>query len=288
MTQPPDFVFHPVDGAVLDLHSLRAVADGIDRALAVGLRLRGTRALVLEGLEMEGEWAPAGPPGTRRPEGRAQEVLLTPGQALLTTEAGRPLLVELRETLRVPWPTAAGPAVRGVLVLTARLEPARSGAGLAVARQELRTELGFVKPDQAEMPGLLPLATPVGNGRDWITDVARLIPPEHPAIEILLRRLDQLDQTIWKAEPEGSVWDRQVLGRNWVRYQTVAASALQAARLQLRTFTMTTQERVRLLGALFDQLNGSVQRAANELLQGIGRAEQAGPYGAVSGRAEVE
>ncbi|HND33901.1 MAG TPA: hypothetical protein PLA94_28070, partial [Myxococcota bacterium] len=73
---------------------------------------------------------------------------------------------------------------------------------------------------------LLPIAVPVGNGRDWILDVKRVLRPDHPGVELLLKRLDQLDRTIWKAEPEGSVWDRQVLGRNWVRYQTVAAGAL--------------------------------------------------------------
>jgi hypothetical protein len=205
--------------------------------------------------------------------------------ALVRTEDGRHLPIELRQPTRIPWPTSAGPAVRGVLVLVSRPQ-APAGSGLKVARQQVSVEVGFVKPDQAELPWLLPLAQPVGNGRDWIQDIARVIPPEHPAIELLLRRFDQLDQTIWKAEPEGSVWDRQVLGRNWVRYQTVAASALQSARMMLRTQSFTTRERIRLLGALFDQLNGSVQRAANELLQGIGRPEAAGPYAEVARRLE--
>lgn len=282
-------VFSPVDGAVVDLASLRAIADGTDRLLESVLRLRGAPALVLEGLDLDGEWAPAGPPATRRLEGRAPDAVVSPGAALVRTEAGRPLLVELREPVRVPWPTSAGPAVRGVLVLHARTEPARSASGLAVARDEIRVELGFVRAEQADAaPWLLPLAVPVGNGRDWITDVARVLPPEHPAIELLLRRFDQLDQTIWKAEPEGSVWDRQVLGRNWVRYQTVAASALQAARLQLATHALTTQERIRLVSGLFEQLNGSVQRAANELIQSIGRAENAGPYASVVRRGDLE
>lgn len=288
MSLDTDIVFHPVDGAVVDLPSLQAIAAGHDRALAVSLRILGCAAVVLSGLELDGELAPSGPPGTRRPEARSPNARVSPGTALVRTESGQPILLEVREALHVPWPTSAGPAVRGVLALAVRVDPAATPSGLAVARRSVRAEVGFVKPDQIGVDWLLPLATPVGNGRDWITDVSRIIQPEDPVIELLLRRFDALDQTIWKADPEGSVWDRQVLGRNWVRYQTVAASALQAARMTLRTQALTTHERVRLLAALFDQLNGSVQRAANELLQSIGRSEQAGPYAAVSRRAEIE
>lgn len=281
-------VFHPIEGAILDLESLTAIAAGPDRLLGAALRVLDMPALVIEGLELEGDWAPQGPPGTRRPEARSTEAVLTPGVALTQTEDGRTVVLRVTDPVRVPWPTAAGPAVRGVLVLTARTERARAPGGLTVAREELRPEIGFVRPEQAEAPGLVQLATPVGNGRDWITDVSRYYQPEHPAIEILLKRFDQLDQSVWRAEPEGSVWDRQVLGRNWVRYQTVAASALQATRILLSTQALTTRERVRLLTALFVQLNGSVQRAANELLQGIGRPDAAGPYAAVGKRSEEE
>ncbi len=279
-------LFHPVEGAVLDLESLHALAGMGSRVWDISLRRAGHGALILHGLELEGEWAPSGPPATVRPEARAPEAVLSPGLALVRTEDGRALPIELPSPTRVAWPTAAGPAVRGVLVLLARPLPAGAPGGLKVARQQVSVEIGFVRPEQAELPWLLPLAIPVGNGRDWMLDLARVIEPEHPAIELLQKRLDQLDQAIWKAEPEGSVWDRQVLGRNWVRYQTVAASALQSARMILRTQALTTRERVRLLGALFDQLNGSVQRAANELLQGIGRPEAAGPYAEVARRLE--
>jgi hypothetical protein len=95
---------------------------------------------------------------------------------------------------------------------------------------------------------------------------------------VLVRRLDQIEQMVWRAEPEGSVWDRGILGRNWVRYQTVAASALQVGRMSLETRPTTTLDRVRLLGALRRQLAQSVERAATELIQVIGPAESAGPY----------
>jgi hypothetical protein len=279
-------IFHPVEGAVLDLESLSALSGMIGRVWDITLRRTQHRSLILEGLELEGDWAPAGPPGTVRPEARSTEAVLSPGTALVRTEDGRSLPVEVRQPMRIPWPTSSGPAGRGVLVLVARPTAATSGSGLRVARQKVNIEVGFVRQEQAEVPWLLPVAQPVGNSRDWILDLARVFEPEHPAIELLLKRLDLLDQTIWRAEPEGSVWDRQVLGRNWVRYQTVAAAALQAARMTLRTQALTTRERVRLVGALFDQLHGSVQRAANELLQGIGRPDAAGPYAEVARRLE--
>ena len=38
--------------------------------------------------------------------------------------------------------------------------------------------------------------------------------------------------------------ERQVLGRNWVRYQTMAAASLQAARMVLQAKSSTTVDRV--------------------------------------------
>jgi hypothetical protein len=283
-----DSVFHPVDGAILDLESLRTIAGADRTVLAATLKFLALDGIVIDGFELDGELAPSGPPGTRRPEARSAEAVVMPGTALVRAEDGRPFLVQTTEPRRVEWPTAAGPAVRGVLVLTVRPEGARGAGGLVPARQDLTCELGFVRPEQAALPHLLPIATPVGNGRDWITDVARVIQPEHPAIEVLLKQLDSLDQLIWDAQPEGSVWDRSVIGKNWVRYQTVAVTAVQSARLMLRTTPLTTRDRVRLLTALFEQLNSSVRVAANALLQFIGKPENAGPYAAVSQRLEEE
>jgi hypothetical protein len=100
----------------------------------------------------------------------------------------------------------------------------------------------------------------------------------------IAKRFEELERTVWRAEPEGSVWDRQVLGRNWVRYQTVAASALQAAKLSLVSRATTTLDRVRVLDALFEALHGSVERAATELLQMVAAADSAGPYRKVGAR----
>lgn len=276
-------VFAPTEGAVLDLDSLHALAQAPAAVLTALGRLWGSSSLVIEGLDLSGEWAPAGPPGTRRPDARAPAAVISPGVALVQAAGGAPYLVSVPQEIQVPWPTQAGPAVRGVLVLVPRIEPVYVD-GVPVACQRISAEIGFVRPDQAEQPHLLPLAAAVGNGRDWATDQRRVWQPEHTAIQMLLRRLDQLENTIWKAEPEGSVWDRQVLGRNWVRYQTVASSAVQSTRMILSTQASTTTERVRLVGALYDQLVGSVERAANELLQALGTPEGAGPYRAVGSK----
>ncbi len=284
-------MFRPVEGALLDLESLQAVANAPDRLLSAWLDLMWPNAngLVLSGLELEGEPSSAGPPGTVRPEGKSEEAVVSKGTAVLTTRDGRRVLLKIDAPLRAKWPTSSGPAVQGVLVLSTRAEPGRMGegpgGGVAVAREKITPVIGFVKPDQADLPHLLPLAASTGNMRDWATDLARVWQPEHAAVRTLLKRFESLERTVWRAEPEGSVWDKQVLGRNWVRYQTVGASALQAARISLLSRSTTTLDRVRLLDGLFEQLHMSVERAATELLQIIGPADGAGPYKAVGAAA---
>lgn len=279
-------VFRPVEGAVLDLESLQAVADTQDAFLGAWLQSLwpSCSALILEGLEVQGEWAPQGPPGTVRPDSRSDRVVVTPGQAIVTGQDRRRYLVKVEEELTCPWPTQAGPAVQGVLVLVPKVEPAARGGSVVVAREQVSALLGFVKPEQADQPFLLPIAQSLGNGRDWATDHRRVLQPEQEGIQTLLKRFQELERTVWKAEPEGSVWDRQVLGRNWVRYQTVASSALQAARVNLQGRTTTTLDRVRVLNALFEQLHFSVERAANDLIQLIGAFEGAGPYKKIGAR----
>jgi hypothetical protein len=275
--------FRPRDGAILDLTSLQALAATPDRMLGawLGATWPGASAVVLRGLELEGEWTAGGPPGTVRLDKNSSGVYVSSGTALLTDAQGGRHLVEVSGAMRARWPTQAGAAVRGVLALVPRVRPASLEGGVAVARDELHLELGFVRPDQADEPALLPLAAAVGNGTDWATDLRRIWQPEHAAIRALLKRFEAIEQTVWQAEPEGAVWDRQILGRNWVRYQTVAASALQAARVTLSTRASSTLERVRLLSTLRGQLDQSVERAATELLQLVGPAEGAGPYRAV-------
>jgi hypothetical protein len=240
---------------------------------------------VLEGLEVEGEAAPVGPPGTVRPDGLAGGALVSPGRALITARDGTMHLIDVPDPLHVPWPDASGPRVRGDLVLFASHLTETTEAGLAVAREELRVRVGFVKPELSEQPHLLVLARAVGNGQDWATDMARVIEPEHAAVRQLLKRIERLEHSVWKAEPEGAVWDRQVLGRSWVRYQTVAVAALQATAMQLETTALTTKERVRLLTALRDRLERSVERVATELLQMVGTVEGMGAWTQLVGEA---
>ncbi len=279
----PTARFAPRDGAVLDLGSLTALAEAPARLVTAWLDAvcPGAPGLVLEGLEPEGEWSPSGPPGARRPSAAQSGITVSPGRAIVVDPGGARHLVTVDEPLRAPWPTSAGPAVRGQLVIVPRLDPFCAAGGVTVAREGLSVRLGFVRPELAGRAGQLPLAASVGNGVDWATDLHRLWQPEHPALTQIARRLSKVEQAVWNAEPEGSVWDRQVLGRSWVRYQTVASSALTAARLDLGSRATTTRDRVRLLGSLYGILRGSVERAATELLQITGSGEGAGPYRAV-------
>jgi len=266
----------------MDLESLRAVSGIQDTILGAWLTSSwpGVSGIVLEGLELQGAWAPVGSPGARRPDGEASEAVVSPGSALITTKGGRRLVIRVPEETRVRWPSRAGAAVRGVLVLVPQVEDVGRD-GVRVARKSVRGVVGFLRSDLAEDPAVLPLASAVGNGRDWNTDLRRVWQPEHPAVQALLARLDRVGRTVWQAEPEGSVWERQVLGRNWVRYQTVATSAVQAARMVLIARPLTTADRVRVLSGLCQQLLSSVELAGVELLQSIGPAEGAGPYRAV-------
>jgi hypothetical protein len=283
MTSPSFHIFRPSEGAVLDLDSLQAIAASSDRLLTAYLDARwpGISGLVLNGLEMDGDWASGGPPGTRRPDSQSTGVRISPGSAIVTSRDGRKFMLRVEEELRVRWPTRAGSAVRGVLVLLPEVAPARIKGGLVVARETVRAQLGFVEPRLADRPYYLPVAAAVGNGQDWATDIRRIWQPEHEAVNLLLKRFERLEQSVWRAEPQGAVWDRQVIGRNWTRYQTVAAAALQSARSVLMSRSTTTLDRVRLLKGLREQLNMSVDEVATQLLQLVGSREGAGPYAAV-------
>lgn len=290
MSGPFIDVFTPVEGAALDLASLESVATAQDDLLGAWLRVAapGSTAVILEGLQLEGDWSAVGPPGTKRPDAKSDGATITPGTALLTGRDGRRFLIEIEDPLFTRWPTAAGAAVQGVLVLVPEAQQESPYGALSVARQRVSVVMGFVKPEMADEPHLLPVASSIGNGRDWATDISRIWQPEHPAIEALLKRFESLERLVWRAEPEGSVWERQVLGRNWVRYQTMAAASLQAARMTLASRATTTQDRVRILNGLFEQLNISVERAATELLQLIGAEGGGGPYSGVGAKSLSE
>ncbi len=287
MSGPFIDVFTPVEGAALDLASLEAVAAAHDDLLGAYLRVAapGASSIILEGLELEGDWSAVGPPGTVRPDSKSEGATISPGIALLTGRDGRRFLIKIDQPLFTKWPTAAGAAVQGVLVLVPEAQQESPYGALQVARQRVRVVMGFVKPEMMDEPHLLPLASSLGNGRDWATDISRILQPEHAAMQSVLKRFESLERLVWRAEPEGSVWERQVLGRNWVRYQTMAASSLQAARMAMASRATTTTDRVRILNALFEQLNISVERAATELLQLIGAEGGSGPYGGVGARA---
>lgn len=281
--------FRPRDGAVLDLHSLNAMADVPDRLLGAWMSVLapGAPGLILEGMDIEGGLSAEGPPGSRRPDSESRGITLTPGTAIVSNSAGQRFVIELKERMVVTWPNVRGSRVRGVMVLRLFSDDLAEFPGVQPARQEVGLELGFVRVDQADRPDLLPVAESVGNGRDWSTDLRRLWQPDHPAVVQILSSFDNLEQIVWRAEPQGNVWSNEVFGRSWVRYQTMAVAALQAARQSLETRAMTTDERVRVFLSLHRQLARTVEPAATELLQLFRPVEGAGPYRAVLQAAEI-
>ena len=276
-------VFAPKEGAILDQVSLQAIADvpsTLLGALMDGLAPE-TSNIILQGLDIAGDWAAGGPPGTKRPDPQSLGLRISPGKAIVTDKEGTKFLIEIHEEVRIPWPTKAGPAVHAALVMVLDRTPCVAGSGLKVAREEIKPRFGFVDIQLKDRPYYVPIAVATGNGQDWATDYARIMQPEHPVVTLLIKRFEKLERTVWQAEPEGGVWDREVLGKNWFRYQTVGAAALQSTRAMLMTYPSTTSDRVRLLKTLREQLQNSVEQASTELLQLVGSRDGAGPYAKV-------
>ncbi len=276
-------VFVPSEGAILDQVSLQAIADVPNSILGAYLDgvVPGQHNLILQGLDIAGDWAAGGPPGTKRPDSQSIGLRISPGRAIVTDKEGERFLLEIKEEVRIPWPTKAGASVHAALVMVIERTSCSIGSGLKVARETIAPKFGFVDIQLRNRPFYLPIAVATGNGQDWATDFSRMLSPEHPIIALMIKRFEKLERTVWQAEPEGGVWDREVLGKNWFRYQTVGAAALQATRALLMTYPSTTQDRVNLLKTLREQLDNSVEQASTELLQLIGSKDGAGPYASV-------
>ena len=274
--------FHPKEGAVLDQDSLQAIADIPHRMLSVYLDslAPSTPNLVLQGLDIAGGWSSGGPPGTKCPDPQSPCAVLEPGSAIVKNQKGESILIEIKERQYIEWPTSNGPKVYAALVLTPEIESVQLAGGVVVARDKIRAKIGFIDVPLIDKPEYLPLAVAIGNQKDWATDFRRIYHPSHDVINILLKRFEDLERSVWKAEPQGNAWGSEVLGKNWFRYQTVAASALQATRSMLMTYPTTTMDRVSMLKTLRQQLE-VVQEVSSELLQLIGSRDGAGPYAEV-------
>jgi hypothetical protein len=273
-------IFRPKEGSLLDHQSLQSISNMPDELLTAYLDALapGTTSMILDGLEMAGEWASGGPPGTKRPDPQTSGIRISSGSAIVTDKEGHKYLVSIQDELYIPWPNRSGAAVQAALVLVPEVSSVEISGGITVAREQVRARIGFVDKELMDRSYYLPLASSVGNGQDWATDHCRIYRPSHEVVNLLIKRFERLERTVWQAEPEGGVWDREVLGKNWFRYQTVGAAALQSARALLMTYPTTTMDRVNLLKTLRTQLEGSVEQAANELLQLIGSRDGAGPY----------
>jgi hypothetical protein len=279
-------LFVPTEGSLLDLQSLQAVAEAPERGLKSWLAMSWPDAtgLAVQGLELD---APpgAGVLGAVRPPSTQGQIVISPGTALLTEpESGRLVLVELREPTSVRLPRREELLARGggALILTVSLTPGlmavEGGASLHAAHATLKPTIGVVPRGDMGRPHYLPLAVTVEGGADWATDLRRVRQPDATAMAGLLQHMESLVDLVWKAEPEGRAWDHSIYGRNWARHQTVASSAIEATRALLAGRATHTLERARALGALLRRLQGSVERAADHLVQSVGGAAAVGPY----------
>ena len=303
MTVPPNRVFHPAEGALLDLESLLALAQAPSRLLSAWAELSfGAQGggLVLSGLEIEGTLADlaspgralgaAASPGVVRAKLRDdRKVTLSPGVALVWTREGQHQLVRVPEPLPIPTLTSDKLAQRPVLVLTAsaETEPAESMPAGLCARAALQPKARYV-PEAGLQPVYLPLAMPLPDGVSWAHDLRRVWSPGHPALDALILRLDALQRRVWEVKQRGSVWDSHSYGEDWTRYQTIATAAIQAAIQRLGTGPTHTDERLRALELLTRSLRRSVEEVGNELLQTLGGAEAAGPYAELRDRLQRE
>lgn len=301
MSATLDTLFHPAEGALLDLESLSALAQVPSQLLRAWMDAAWPGpGLVLSGLEPQGTLQELASPSrglgaavspgvvraTTRSAEKGDQIELSPGVAIVSSREGGTYLLQLRQPERVNLPPADKMSARPVLVLYASVEPLPAAgvpAGM-VARATLRPRFSYA-PEQALQPFMLPIAQPLSPAGDWATDLRRLLPVDHPAIGALLVRLDELQRSVWNAKQRGSIWDNRYFGDEWTRYQTVATAALQAARLALRSRPMHSAERCRVLEYLLHELQRSVEDAATELLQILGGTEAAGPYRFVRARA---
>ena len=136
MSSPPNLVFHPAEGSLLDLESLLAIAQGPSRLLSawMGLHLPAGGGVVLSGLEPEGSLMDlvtpgkgafgAVSPGVVRPRLTPEGlVTLRPGAALVMTREGAHQLVRVTEPVAVRPPAPSKMIHKPVLVMIVETRP---------------------------------------------------------------------------------------------------------------------------------------------------------------------
>jgi len=305
-------LFHPRNGSRLDLESLQAIADVPGRVWhafrslfpdSVGTTPSGG-AFVLSGFAIRGNPSQHGPPGSVEVQG-VEELMLQPGTALLPISGvpGRAALVQIEEALPVRLPARLGSldddaAVARTVVVRLKLESAgssesaprqpgeRQGAWEA-ARQEYRPVLSTHLFTADELTGFLArpaherglvVAARVPRRRRWMTDISALFRPEDRRTRSIIQSLEAIERRIWMAVPHGLRWHQGVLGSDWLRYQTAASAALQAAVMTLETRVLSTGERVRLLTSLQRRVGARVEEAADRIEALFGPNHPFNPY----------
>lgn len=250
-------VFHPVEGAVVDLDSLAAVAALEDLLLGALIRARapGRPSLVLEGLDLADD-------------GKDQsELSFSPGLALLPREDGERALVTVVEPLRVPL-KAEDQCV--ALALEAAGPRTLHAGGAATARGALDARVRVLDaralgPWLRAQRGLMLAAYDGQRGR-WIWDLDRLCPPDHALVTHWLRHLAEIERQGWSTREAESAGALVAKDEDYTRIRVVVGGAVLATRAALLAAPSASADRLRLLNHLFVQLSGVWRSLSTEFL----------------------
>lgn len=235
-------IFHPVEGAVIDLESLQALGGVEDAVLGALLRTVGApeRGVVLEGIEL---MDPAkSPPNT---------LVFSPGKAVLRRPEGALTLARVPQVelnyaqgqelaavaIELQSPVAARP--RAVLSATASLRPCARGLNRAQYGEWLKSRDRVL------------LAVRIDMNRGWIPDVDRIYGPGHAWVKHWVGNLDRLIDAIWEEKAAESLQAKPI---NFDRLRTCGSAAVYAARAAMLSGPMSSADRLRLLNALYVQL----------------------------------
>ena len=138
------------------------------------------------------------------------------GSAIVTDKEGHKYLVSIKDELYIPWPNRSGPAVQAALVSVPEVSSVEISGGITVAREQVRARIDFVDKELMHRSYYLPLASSVGNGQDWATDHCRIYRPSHEVVNILIKRFERLERTVWQAEPRRRSVGQRSIGCNLV------------------------------------------------------------------------
>lgn len=271
-------VFRAKDGAIVDLLGLKAISEEPGRYLrSILMRIApDLPAVIIDGLEPSGKLPKKqAVPGLMSFQPSSFSV--SPGSAILPDDRGELHLVQIVESLMIENDEPDKSDALRILVLSLEHEPGSDDQGQKCAYEVFTPKVHFVRQGSELPKHFLPIARELAP-KIWSTDIARMMQPDHPALQNIMLELDELEEVIWNADRHGLPWDDFRLGREWQTYQTKASVAVTSTRMTLSFRPSSSMDRARALTNLQWQLQRSVEDAARHLRDWIGIAEASGVY----------